>query len=182
MASIALLQGIQTPPPEAGGGTSFVNLAGAYAALDDATKSEIEGMQVLRRHKAFFNDPNPEFFQTEQAHSVISPLVRRAPLSGKPTLYDIGDRWWVSIVGLSRPKSDALRRRLFEHSTQERFKYAHRWQPGDLIIWDNISTMHRRDEFDNSYTRICRVLDVMEEVPSGKSPVHAASQERPLSV
>jgi len=66
------------------------------------------------------------------------------------------------IVGMDKPESDALLERLFDHQEQERFLYRHVWQPGDLLLWDNRSTLHARSDFDASERRRMRRTVVVE--------------------
>jgi taurine dioxygenase len=57
------------------------------------------------------------------------------------------------VDGLSLDESEAMLDKLWAHATQKAYCYAHRWRKGDLLMWDNRSTLHRRDEFDPSQRR-----------------------------
>jgi taurine dioxygenase len=57
------------------------------------------------------------------------------------------------IDGMSETKSDALLKKLFAHTTEERFIYRHKWRPHDLLCWDNRSVMHHATLYDSKYTR-----------------------------
>ena len=81
------------------------------------------------------------------------PLVRVHPVTGKRALY-LGRRRNSYIEGYSREDSDALLEALWAHATEARFIYQHVWKLGDLVMWDNRSTMHRRDPFDGTARRI----------------------------
>jgi taurine dioxygenase len=81
------------------------------------------------------------------------PAILRHPGNGRATLY-LGRRRNSYIEGYSREESDALLEALWAHATQERFLYRHAWKLGDLVMWDNRSTMHRRDPFDGAARRI----------------------------
>jgi alpha-ketoglutarate-dependent 2,4-dichlorophenoxyacetate dioxygenase len=67
------------------------------------------------------------------------------------------------------PDSRLLLLDLRDHAVQKEFRYAHRWQPGDLVIWDNRCTMHRGLRYeDGKYRReLVRVttLDVPRTTP-----------------
>ncbi len=81
------------------------------------------------------------------------PAILRHPGNGRATLY-LGRRRNSYVEGYSREESDALLAELWAHATQPRFVYQHVWKLGDLVMWDNRSTMHRRDPFDGTARRI----------------------------
>jgi taurine dioxygenase len=64
-------------------------------------------------------------------------------------------------------ESEALLNALWAHATQPQFTWHHRWQVGDILIWDNRCTMHRRDAFDPASRRImhrtqCKGVSIVE--------------------
>jgi alpha-ketoglutarate-dependent taurine dioxygenase len=69
---------------------------------------------------------------------------------------------------MDEEEGGALIDELNRHATQPRFVYRHRWQPGDLILWDGYATLHAREAFDPSVRRILRRMDIAEPVPSGR--------------
>ena len=58
------------------------------------------------------------------------------------------------MIGLAVPESEALLDALWAHAAQPRFAMCHVWQVGDVLMWNNLSVMHRRDPFDESARRI----------------------------
>ena len=70
-----------------------------------------------------------------------------------------------SIEGLDPAASSALLSRLLEHVVRPEFVWTHRWRPGDLVIWDNRCTMHRREPFDDSERRILKRTQMFGEAP-----------------
>jgi taurine dioxygenase len=66
----------------------------------------------------------------------------------------LGRRRNSYVEGLSPEESDALLDRLWSFAARPEFVYAHRWRVGDLVVWDNRSTMHRRDPFDSNARRV----------------------------
>ena len=66
----------------------------------------------------------------------------------------LGRRRNSYLEGLTPAQSDALLDALWAFAEQPQFVYAHRWRVGDLVLWDNRSTMHRRDPFDNAARRV----------------------------
>ena len=120
------------------------------------------------------------------------PAILKHPANGKPTLY-LGRRRNSYIEGLSRAESDALLEELWAHCTQPQFLYEHVWRLGDLVMWDNRSTMHRRDPFDGDGAphhashpdqgqrqahRVCGVNDSHAVVPPHRGGAKASRRVR----
>jgi taurine dioxygenase len=101
---------------------------------------------MLRRGYEEVSDPR----QTPGAHH---PLVREDPATGRRALF-LGRRPHAYVIGLEPEESDALLDRLWDHATQEKYAWAHQWQPGDLLMWQNLWVLHRRDGFDENARRI----------------------------
>jgi alpha-ketoglutarate-dependent 2,4-dichlorophenoxyacetate dioxygenase len=138
--------------PGSGGNTEFADMRAAYDALDDATKAEIEDL-VTEHSNAYSRELIGFPKQAYGAHNqdklrpVRHRLVRTHPVTGRKSLYlsaHIG-----TIVGWPVPEARAFIRDLTEHATQRCFVHAHVWQPGDLVIWDNRTTMHRARRYDD---------------------------------
>ena len=79
--------------------------------------------------------------QRRQKPPVSQPMVLRHPLSGRRILY-ANPGYTMRIDGLPAAESDALLAMLFEHQVQPKYQFAHRWTEGDVLLWDNIRTMH----------------------------------------
>ncbi|MGE0259081.1 MAG: TauD/TfdA dioxygenase family protein [Alphaproteobacteria bacterium] len=130
--SLTLLHAVEVPPADAGRGgeTEFADTSLAYDALADDVKRRIAGLRVVFR-PAF--DPSlPE---------VDHPLVRTHPETGRKALY-IGNHA-TGIAGMTPAEGTALLAELLLHATRPEFVYAHRWRPGDLVVWDNRCLLHR---------------------------------------
>lgn len=166
-AAATLLYGIECPPE--GADTQFVSMCAAYDALPEATRARIAGLQAVHdrnfRYAALY--PNRAPLTPEQVAKVppsTHPLVRVHPVTGRKALFLAKDV--VShIVGLPADESRALIDELEAFATQPRFVYSHRWQAGDLIVWDNRSTLHRATPYDNRHTRTLHRVQVRGEVP-----------------
>jgi alpha-ketoglutarate-dependent 2,4-dichlorophenoxyacetate dioxygenase len=138
--------------PGRGGNTEFADMRAAYDALDDATKAEIENL-VTEHSNAYSREligfPKEAYGAANQDKllPVRHRLVRTHPVTGRKSLYlsaHIG-----TIVGWPMPEARAFIRDLTEHATQRCFVHAHAWQPWDLVIWDNRTTMHRARRYDD---------------------------------
>jgi alpha-ketoglutarate-dependent taurine dioxygenase len=130
--------------PAQGGDTEFANTALGYAALPAETRRRIAGLRVVFRWGASRAPDDRSRLPAQPPHQhppVDHPLVRTHPDTGKKALY-LGNHS-SHIEGLPEHEGKALLDRLLEHTTQPQFVYAHRWRPGDLIMWDNCCLLHR---------------------------------------
>lgn len=143
--------------PETGGDTCFANMFAAYDALPEATRTRIQGLKaVISRVKSRpYNYPDrPPPTEAERAEwiDVAHPIVRPHPESGRKALYVGGNVPW-SIEGMSDSESAPLITFLQEFATRPRFVYRHTWRPGDIILWDNRSALHKATPYDEANTR-----------------------------
>jgi taurine dioxygenase len=81
------------------------------------------------------------------------PLVRRHPETGRECLF-LGRRRNSYIVGLALDDSERLLDELWAHATQPQFTFCQQWRVGDVLVWDNRCTLHRRDAFDPAARRL----------------------------
>jgi len=125
---LTTLHAVELPP--AGGDTEFANTALAYAALPEATRRRLAGIRVVFRSEYAPGQP-----------AVDHPLVRTQPQTGDQGLY-LGNHA-LHILGLPEEEGRALLDELLAHATRPQFVYAHSWQPGDLVMWDNSLLLHR---------------------------------------
>ena len=166
-ALATLLYAIECPPE--GADTQFADMCSAYDALPAEIKSAIEGRSAVHdrnfRYSLLYPDRPP--FTPEQLAKVppaTHPLVRRHPATGRKALYVAKDL--VSgIVGMDAAQSRRLIDAMEEAATRPAFVYSHKWQVGDVLIWDNRCTLHRATPFDNKYTRTLYRTQVKGEVP-----------------
>ena len=143
--------------PLAGGDTEFCDLRAAYESLPEDLKREIQDLRA--EHYAFhtrlwLGDTSYTEAQLKSLPPVQWPLVRTHAGSGRKAL-------WVGahathIVGWTLAEGRMLLAELLEHATQREFVYRHRWQAGDLVMWDNRCTLHRGRRFDLSQRRELR--------------------------
>jgi taurine dioxygenase len=147
-----MLHALEIPP--AGGNTWFCGMQAACEALPAHLLRRIEGRRI--KHDGTYNSggylrqgvtPTDDPLQ---APGAWHPAILKHPANGRPTLY-FGRRRNSYVEGLSREQSDDLLDALWAHATEPRFLYEHVWRPGDLVMWDNRSTMHRRDPFDGRH-------------------------------
>lgn len=149
--------------PEEGGQTQWADLRAAWDALPEPTKKYVEGKTGW--HSAFHsrimlgdNDYTKE--QLDKFPPVERPLVHIHPGSGRKVLFPSVHITHVS--DLTVPEGRLLVAELLEHSTQAQFVYSHTWRPGDYVMWDNRSTLHRGTRYDLSIRRDLRRTTTLE--------------------
>lgn len=143
--------------PASGGDTWFTDMAGAYEDLPPALKQRIAQLRV--KHDGTYNSGgflragvkpsnNPML-----APGTLHPAVIRIPETGDAVLY-LGRRRMSYISGLTLDDSEALLNELWQYPAAAHRIYKHRWTVGDLVLWDNRTTMHRRDPFPSAERRL----------------------------
>jgi taurine dioxygenase len=156
--------------PATGGETHFCDMYGAYDRLSDAWKRRIAGMRAVHnldfsRTRRHGTDLMTEA-QKKEAPPVEHPIVRRHPETGRTCLY-LGDHA-ESIVGMAYDEGRALIDELNALAVHPDLTYEHRWQPRQLIVWDNRCVMHRATEYDpKTQARVVRRCTVLGEEPVG---------------
>jgi taurine dioxygenase len=132
------------------GETQFRNMHAAYDELPDAIRHRIEGRTATHDFEKFWEvmrlRPGSRRSklteeQKRRKPPVSQPLVRVHPLTGRKVLYaNPGYTMWID--GMDRLESDTILDYLFRHQERVDFLYAHRWAVGDVLMWDNIGTVH----------------------------------------
>jgi alpha-ketoglutarate-dependent 2,4-dichlorophenoxyacetate dioxygenase len=164
--------------PEVGGDTEFADLRAAYDALPDKMKTEIEGLQArhsVMHSRAFlgFDDFTPE--EAERLKGAVHPLVDTLPY-GRKTLYIASHA--SSVIDWPVPDGRLLLLDLRDHAVQKEFRHTHRWEVGDLVIWDNRCTMHRGLPYpDTKYRREMRRVTTLDLPRAVAEPVPAIAIE-----
>lgn len=133
--------------------TEFADARTAYEALDDATRTSIETLRVHHSIAYSRETLGFEFSAEERAKlpGAVQPLVRTNPRTGRRALYLASHA--AHVVDWPLPEGRLLLRELIDHVTEPSFVYAHVWRPNDLVIWDNLATMHRGRPFDDATHR-----------------------------
>ena len=152
---ISMLYALEVPPE--GGDTSLCSMAAAHDELPADLREKTAGLWI--KHDGTFNsggylrqgvreDSDPMTCEG-QPH----PVVCAHPRTGRPVLY-LGRRRNAYIMGLERQESEDLLNTLWEYATLPDYTYTHRWRVGDLLMWNNRATMHRREPFDANARRL----------------------------
>ena len=160
----SMLYALEVPP--SGGNTSFCTMYGIYEALPKALKDRVAGLKI--KHDGTYNSggyvrqgvtPTDDPITSPGA---VHPLVCTHPDTGRRMLY-LGRRRNAYLVGLELSESAALLDELWSFVARPEFAWEHAWRVGDLVLWDNRCTMHRRDAFDPSSRRVMHRTQVKGE-------------------
>jgi len=144
--------------PGKGGATRYVNMRLAYETLDAKTKTEIDKLTAIHyygKKRAGRKVPSLTDEQMKTTPPVSHPVVRTHDETGAKALY-VHETMTDYIDGMEPAASEALLRKLYDHSTQNMdLQYHHQWRTGDFVIWDNRATLHAATaDYDESEKRL----------------------------
>ena len=161
-ATYSLLSAHVVPP--GGADTEFADMRAAWDALPESMKSKIETLAAEHSYwhsRVVAGGPEPSEEERNSRPPAQHPLVHVHPGSKRKTLYLASHAF--RIVGWPQDEGRALLRELTEFATQRQFVYRHKWRVGDIVIWDNLATMHRGTPFeDTTHRRDMRRTTVRE--------------------
>lgn len=131
---------------EAIGDTIFTNTIAAYEALPADMKRRLAGLKAIHRYserKRIENSPRPKLTkaQLDATPDVAHPIVRTHPSTGRKALY-VTEGECVGIEGMPEEDARPLISELHAHAIRPEFQYRHKWEVGDLLMWDNATSMH----------------------------------------
>jgi len=177
--------------PPYGGDTMWADTRTAYDRLAPALQGAIEGLEAVHRISplAYWGEPFDSALAREDVQKlfddaskvppVIHPVVRVHPVTGRKNLF-VNPGFTTHIVGMSRIESEGLLRLLYEHATQPEFLMRHHWAVGDIVMWDNRSTMHYAvDDYGVDERRMRRVT-IRGGKPVGPTGVESRIADDPL--
>jgi len=143
--------------PSSGGNTYFADMFAAYASLPPDLKKACEGRIAIhdasRNSAGFLRKGYREVTDVRETVGARHPLVRSDPQTGRKALF-LGRRPNSYVIGMDVRESEALLDALWAHATQPQFAFCHVWRAGDLLMWNNLAVLHRRDPFDNAARRV----------------------------
>jgi taurine dioxygenase len=161
-----MLYALEVPP--AGGNTYFCNMYRAYESLPASLQSRISSLEL--KHDATYNSGGyvrqglSAVDDPVASPGVYHPLVCTHAETGRRVLY-LGRRRNAYIGGLPPGESEALLDELWSYASRDEITWHTEWQVGDLVLWDNRCTMHRRDPFDPHSRRILHRTQIKGQVP-----------------
>lgn len=165
--------------PDEGGDTLFADTRSAFRDLDDDLKSSIRDREVVHSFEHLMRRLNPEARTevTEEQRAknpdVTHPLVITRDDGSEYLYLTLGSS--REIVGMTESDSLELLQRLVAHATQDRYVYRHVWQPGDIVVWNNLCSMHCATDYDDQrYIRHLHRLWIKSPVDLDASAGQAA--------
>lgn len=155
--------------PSSGGDTQFINMYDAYSDLPAETRKKIDSLRAIHVYQSSHSERKLMSLSGEQReripNAVLHPLVRTHPISGRKALY-INPIRIEGIVELAQDEALALLEELLEHATQAKYEYRHKWQQGDLVMWDNRCLMHKANgDYDMNEVRYLHRIMLKGEIP-----------------
>ena len=153
--SASLLHAIEVS--DEGGETSFLNMYQAYDDLPERLRIKVDG-QFANHSKAHSSDGSlrPEYEEPTNPATcpgIKHPMVRVHPATNRKCL-DLAGRINSYIFGLILDESEELLDELWAHSCQDKYVWEHKWEVGDILVWDNRCTMHHRNAFPSEARRL----------------------------
>jgi taurine dioxygenase len=146
--------------PTHGGNTCFSNMYRAYDAIPGPLRDRLEGRRVMQMHDYLRRqrlDIDTADLRRIRHHE--QPIFITHPATGRKALY-VSRLMSAQIEGLSRNESEAILEQLFDISESPAIIYEHEWKLGDLVIWDNWSSIHARKDFPRDQERLLRRLTI----------------------
>lgn len=135
--------------PAEGGDTLFADQHAAYEALPEDVKQRLAGLRAEHWYLCKYEElrarspwrPRLTQAQIDEVRPQVHPVVREHPETGRKALF-VNEHFTTRVIGLPEHESRALLDELFAHSIRPEFIYRHRWQPHDMVFWDNRSVIH----------------------------------------
>jgi taurine dioxygenase len=156
--------------PPVGGDTLFANTQKAYEDLDNEMKLKVNNLKVVHSAKLPYADDG--FYATEKEtrsmniitskeakKEQIHPLVKTHPETQKKGLF-INPVYTSHILDVSDEESFLLLSTLYEHMTQEKYVFRHKWSENMLLMWDNRTVMHMAEGGYDGYDRLLHRITI----------------------
>ena len=170
--------------PSKGGETGFADMRAAWDAMDPALQTKLEGLSA--HHSLYYSQSKLGYqFETDNQYGFhdkgapLRPVVKVHPETGRKSLYT--GRHAYGIPGLSEEESETLLRETLEQACQPPRVYAHTWEVGDIVVWDNRCVMHRACPYDTREVRSLRGSRIAGDPESEQAPTFADERAKAFS-
>ena len=167
VSQIGVLAAVELPV-SGGGETVFTDMYSTFERLPADLQKRLLSYQarhslrggyeevIVKEHQGEVSvDLNEPLISPEGGTSTIHPVVARNPRTGRHALY-VNPLNTKQILELEREPSDSLLKELFTKPGEPSLTYAHRWEPGDIVVWDQLGTVHARQPFNPQERRMLR--------------------------
>ncbi len=124
--------------PSRGGQTLFTNQFTAYETLPTDLRGHLDGRSITHVVTGLGLSEEDE---TQAQH----PIFRTHPISGRTALYLSTPQRCQAVSGMTDDEARETVSQLLDHSTREHNTYRHQWEPGDVVMWDNLAVLHKAD-------------------------------------
>ncbi|MCH9675924.1 MAG: TauD/TfdA family dioxygenase, partial [Gammaproteobacteria bacterium] len=172
-SKVAMLAALVVPPE--GGETGFADMRAAWDAMDPSLQQRLEGLSAY--HSLYYSQEQAGFkFKTDNEYGLhdkgapLRPIVKTHPETGRKSLYT--GRHAYGIPGMSAEASEQLLSETLEEACQPPRTYTHRWEVGDVVVWDNRCVMHRACPYDTRQPRVLRGSRIAGDPESELAPTH----------
>ena len=155
--------------PSTGGDTQYANMAAAFEALPAATRDRLRDLKAIHVYQSSHSTRQlmglPSAAQQRVPNAVLHPMARTHDETGRVSIY-INPIRIEGILGLDHREALPMLDDLLAHATDPRFQYRHKWEPGDLVLWDNRSLLHKANgDYDMNETRYLYRVMLKGDVP-----------------
>jgi len=148
--------------PDHGGDTCFANMIKAYETLPEEIQKKVDGRMALNTYDYQATSTDVKVVN-QDAQTAIHPVVRTIPETGKKSLF-VSRLMTDQIIGLPEEESRKLLNLISDHCEKPEFIYQHKWQVGDILMWDNRCSTHARMDFDGSQRRLMKRVALADPV------------------
>ncbi|MEU1017173.1 neopentalenolactone/pentalenolactone F synthase [Streptomyces sp. NPDC005898] len=182
VSQVGFLEALEVPA-SGGGRTLFTDMYALYESLSLEERGRLHSYRVRHALRTGYEETieeqlqgevslgeRTEEIQPEDGTSTIHPLIARNPRTGRQSVY-VSTLNTKRIVDLAPDDSRELLDGLLAHAGRPEFTYAHTWQPGDIVMWDQLGTIHAKEAFDPAERRVMRQVVSIFDDPT--APWHA---------
>ncbi|MFJ8476764.1 neopentalenolactone/pentalenolactone F synthase [Kitasatospora sp. NPDC094011] len=183
VSQIGFLAAVELPP-SAGGQTLFTNMYALYEALPAELRRRLHEYRALHALRSGYEDTIEEEYQgevsivssgaggaeasaakihPEDGTSTIHPLIARNPRTGRQAVY-VNRLNTKRVLELNPDQSRELLQELWAHAGSRAHTYAHTWLPGDIVMWDQLGTVHAKTAYNPNERRTLRkVVSIFDD-------------------
>ena len=156
----SFLYGIKIPTE--GGHTKYASLYAAYDNIPDDLKRRLDGARVMQGYDYGCDQRLNLDINLDDIFHYSQPIFVTNPGSGRKALYvsRLNTMW---IEGMERDESETILAQLFDITEDPAIVYEHVWQPGDLVMWDNLACLHARTDWPEDQIRMLRRCTTLGE-------------------
>lgn len=146
--------------PPAGGDTMFANVYAALESLSPGLQATLAGMRAIHQGTSLANDAG----LNQEAVTSSHPVITTHPQTGRRALF-VNGNYVFRFDGWTEQESAPLLAYLYSQIGRAEHTYRHRWQPGDLIMWDNRCTQHAVVGDTGGAERVLHRITIAGDVP-----------------